>query len=519
MSAAADILAALRRGLRRRAALAWLLVAAVGGSMVVPAAQAAPRRPAVPEILQVERPWPALIAVRVSIGGGANLDPQGQEGLALLGWNAALRGAGARRRAELAEALDALGARLEVAVDKHSAVLYGDVAADRFEPFAQLLADVLLRPRFDAAEVEAVRAELIADLQHLQDDDEAQAGDAAGRYLYRGQPQGRPTAGTVASLRAIDAAKLAAWHKRLVVAGNLRVGLAGDLRGDGAKKVVLAALEALPSGAVPSPKLAKPVADGRRLLLIDKQRRTQAQVVLAMTAAPARHRDLLAMLVGNAVLGGTFTSRLNREIRELRGWAYQTWSALAAAPGTSTWSLGFASSNRDTPAALAMAVKVVEEMQRLGVTAAELRHAKDWLKGAHGLAMETATGELAQRMRFAELGLPQSDIDQFAQRVEAVDAKAVQRALREQLRPEHLVGVVVGSGRSLADKLSASSAGFQLERIGASDLPEDTTAAGLLGGPRVAPAASEPDDGSHGSSHEPENGEASAPEEDAEEAP
>jgi zinc protease len=498
----------------------WLLMAASGGFMLAPLAEAAPRRPAPVELLQVERPWPALVAVRVAIGGGASLDPQGQEGLALLGWNAALRGAGERNRAELAQALDALGARLEVAVDKQSAVIYGDVAADQLEPFARLLADVLLRPRFEPAEVEAVRAELVADLEQLQDDDEAQAGDAAGRYLYRGQAQGRPTAGTAASLRAIDATKLKAWHKRLVVSGNLRLGLAGDLRGETAKKTLLAALDSLQSGPVPSPKLAKMVAQGRRLLLIDKARRTQAQVVLAMTAAPAKHKDLLAMLVGNAVLGGTFTSRLNREIRELRGWAYQTWSGLAAAPGTSTWSLGFASANRDTPAALEMAVRVVEEMQSLGVTPAELRHAKDWLKGAHGLAMETATGELAQRMRFAELGLAQSDLDQFAQRVEAVDAKAVQRALREQLRPDHLVGVVVGSARALAEKLSSSSAAFQIERIGATDLPEATTATGLLGGTRpVLPPADEGGDGSHGPVHEPENGDEAGPEEEAEEAP
>ncbi len=503
-----------------RALAAWLLLAAIGGPMLAPTAEAAPRRQAPLGVLQVERPWPALVAVRVAIGGGASLDPPGQEGLALLGWQATLRGAGERNRGEFAKALDELGARLEVAVDKQSAVIYGDVAADQLEPFARLLADVLLRPRFDPAEVEAVRGEMIADLEQLQDDDEAQAGDAAGRYLYRGQPQGRPTAGTAASLKAIDAAKLKAWHKKLMVAGNLRLGLAGDLRGDTAKKTVLAALEGMPGGPAPSPKLPKAVAQGRRLLLIDKPRRTQAQVVLAMTAAPAKHKDLLAMLVGNAVLGGTFTSRLTREIRELRGWAYQTWSGLAAAPGVSTWSLGFASANRDTPAALEMAVRVVEELQRLGITAAELRHAKDWLKGAHGLAMETATGELAQRMRFAELGLPQSDLEQFAQRVEAVDAKAVQRALREQLRPEHLVGVVVGSARALADKLSASSAAFQVERIGAADLPEATTGTGLLGGAREIPVpGSSTDDGTHGSSHEPENGEEPGPEEDAEEAP
>lgn len=497
--------------------------AVAAGLLAAGAAEAAAKKQPALEILQVERPWPALVAVRVAIGGGASLDPAGQEGLAALGWTAALRGAGTRDRTQLAEALDALGARLDVSVDRQSATLVGDVAADQLEPFLALLADVLLRPRFDPAEVEVVRGEMLADLEHLQDDDEGQSADAMQRYLFRGQPHGRPIGGTAASLPALDGRKLAAWHKRLVVAGNLRIGLAGDLRGDRAQKLVLAALSGVPAGAGPAVKIAKPVSPGRRLLLVDKARRTQAQVVLAMTAAPVKHKDFLAMLLGNAVLGGTFTSRLTKEIRELRGWAYQTWSGLSGAAGASTWSLGFASANRDTPAALELAVRLVEELQRHGVTPAELRHAKDWLKGAHGLAMETAVGELAQRMRAAELGLPQSDIDNFAQRVEAVDAKAVQRALRDQLRPQHLVAVVVGSGRALAEKLASGDSGYLVERIGPADLPEATTGTGLLGAGRAAAPEPRPEHSDEGHEAEPEEG-GNSPDEDgisddAEEAP
>ena len=499
------------------------IAAVAAGLLAAGTVQAAPKKAPALEILQVERPWPALVAVRVAIGGGACLDPVGQEGLAALGWSAALRGAGSRDRAQLAQELDALGARLDVSVDRQSAVLVGDVAADQLEPFLALLADVLLRPRFDPAEVEVVRAEMLADLEHLQDDDEGQSADAIQRYLYRGQPHGRPIGGTAASLPRLDARKLPAWHKRLAVAGNLRIGLAGDLRGDRAQKLVLAALSGVPAGAAAAIKVIRPVSPGRRLLLIDKPRRTQAQVVLAMTAAPAKHRDFMAMLLGNAVLGGTFTSRLTREIRELRGWAYQTWSALSGAAGASTWALGFASANRDTPAALELALRIVEELQRHGVTPAELRHAKDWLKGAHALAMETAVGELAQRMRAAELGLPQSDIDHFAQRVEAVDAKALQRALKEQLRPQQLVAVVVGSGRALAEKLASGESGYLVERIGPADLPEATTGTGLLGGGRAVPAEPRPEHGEEGHEAEPEEG-AAVPDdqgaaEDAQEAP
>ena len=486
-------------------------------------AEAAAKKPPALEILQVERPWPALVTVRVAVSGGASLDPEGQEGLASLGWSAALRGAGARDRSQIAEALDALGARLDVAVDRQGAVLSGDVATEHLEPFLALLADVLLRPRFEPAEVERVRAEMLADLEHQQDDDEGHASDAAQRYLYRGQPCGRAVGGTAASLANLDPRKLPAWHKRLVVAGNLRIGLAGDLRGDKAQKLLVAALLGVAPGNAVSIKAIKPVSPGRRLLLIDKPRRTQAQVVLSMTVAPAKHSEFLPMVLGNAVLGGTFTSRLTREVRELRGWAYQTWSGLSGSTGASTWSLGFASANRDALAAMDLALRIVEELQRHGVTPAELRHAKDWLQGAHKLAMETAVGELAQRMRAAELGLPQSDIDQFVQRVEATDAKAVQRALKSQLRPQHTVAVLVGAGRAFAAKLAGGDSGFLLEQIGPAELPEATTGTGTLGGGRLAPVEPRPDEGQDKHEAEPDEGPASPPLEgvtdDAEEAP
>jgi len=191
--------------------------------------------------------------------------------------------------------------------------------------------------------------------------------------------------------------------------------------------------------------------------------------------------------VVNAALGGMFTSRLNHEIRELRGWSYQTWSALASGQELSTLLMGFATATSDAVPSLELALRIVEEMQREGLTPQEIRFAKDYLKGGHKLALETGAHELTVRMRAQELGISQAELDAWPQRVEAVDAKTVLRVCKQQFRPEHAVAVVVGNAKALAGKLEQSASQFVLENLPPNGAPETTTQAGRVVGSKSAP--------------------------------
>ena len=452
---------------------------------------AKPKRGNMPPVLVVERAWPPVVHVRVLVGTGALADPEGQEGLTLLTWHAALRGAGTRDRAQMAAALDALGARLDVDVDKLGVTLTGDVLLEHLEAFMALLADTLLTPTLDAAEIEQVRTQLIADLAQLRDDDASLASDALGRYLYRGQALGRPTGGTETSLRALTADAIRQFRKRSVVAGNVHVGLAGPVDEATAHKLVEKHLD-IPGGTPPKAGSGHMVSDGRRLLLLDKPRHNQAEVVLAWTTAAAHHRDMTAIGLANAILGGTFTSRLNREIRELRGWSYNTWSALSAGPTVSTWALGFTPATGDAAPAIDLAVRILEELAQQGLTPQELRFAKDHLKGSHLASLESAERELSMRMRAQELGLPADTVDTYAARVEAIDHKTIQRVLREHCRPEQVVAVVVGQAQPLEPKLRESPAQFEVERLPADGQPEKTSARGRTAKSRPAPVEDAP---------------------------
>lgn len=484
-------------------------------------AMAKPKRGTMPPVMVVERAWPPVVHVRMLVGTGALADPQGQEGLAQLTWQTALRGAGPRDRGQMAAALDALGARLDVDVDKLGVTLTGDVLLEHLDPFLALMADTLLQPKLEASEVEHMRTQLLADLAHVRDDDAALAADALGRYLYRGQALGRPSGGTESSLRSIGVEAIRQFRRRSVVAGNMRVGFAGPVDEATAQKLVSKYLE-LPAGTPPKSGEGRAVSDGRRLLLVDKPRHNQAEVVLAWTAVAANHRDMTAIGIANAILGGTFSSRLNREIRELRGWSYNTWSALSAGPTVSTWALGFTPATGDAVPAVDLAVRILEEMAQQGLTPKELRFAKDHLKGSHLASLESAERELAMRMRAQELGLPADLVDTYAARVEAVDYKTIQRVLREHCKPEQIVAVIVGQAKILDGKLADSASQFAVERLPTDGQPESTTVRGKTARSRPAPVDDAPpppvsDDPSASDGEGPDEGD--EPEEGAEEGP
>jgi zinc protease len=463
-------------------------------------------------VVVVSRRFPPVVAVRIAVASGSLRDPEGQEGRALLCWQTALRGTLQRTRAEQAETLESLGANLEVAVDKYGATLHGEVLLEHLPVWLSIAADVLLRPRFDPAEFAAAKSQLVAELVSARDDDDWLASDAISRYLYRGTPHGRPTTGTPESLAKVTVANCQALHTASVLQGQVRVGFAGPLDLASAEALVAASIGPLPKGKVAPLPPPAPATEGRRLLVIDKPRRTQAQVQLALQTVGVRHPDFLPLVVANAMLGGAFTSRLNNEIREQRGWSYGVGSALQGGPDQTAWTIQLAPGNAVAVPAVDLAVQIAGEMQRYGLTAKELQFTKDFLIGSQQLALETAERELAQRMRGLELGLPEDEVDRFAERIRAVTVSDIQKALKRHVKPENLVAVVVGSAADLREKLAASKSGFAVEVIAADARPEVTTLPGLLPGQSAQPAAepeveNPPDPGPHPDLHPDEDAE------------
>lgn len=434
-------------------------------------AHAAPSTAAAVSDLQltvVSRAWPPLVHVRIRLPSGAFSDPTGREGQAALCWRAAIRAAGGRSQAQLARALDALGATLDVRVGRQDTLIEGTTLASQLKPFMALLADAVLKPRLNASDIDHARARQLADIAARFDDDEALAHEGLVRFAHRKDAAGRPADGDATSLATITAAHCRAYHHAVIAGVTPRFGFAGAIDQTAAATLVRASFGPLVGSRAPlsfaaNRPLVAPVVAGRRLLLLDHPGRKQASIMLGFPTVGSTHPDLLALRLADAVIGGAFTSRLNLRIREQRGWTYSLQSFVRASPKSGMWTIGWTPGHKVAARSIDLAMRIVELACKDGISAAEATFGRGYLDGAARYDADTAEAELDLRLHAIALGLGPQWLDHYPKRVAALTHKQASAALRAHIHPGKVVAVVVGDAKKLLPALKGAKAGFAIQ--------------------------------------------------------
>lgn len=470
----------------RRVGRAWVAWLAVASALCVPPAAAVPPGGAMSRpdstgrsLVLVQRPWPALLQVTIQFHQGALADPVGQEGRAVLCWDAALRAGGGRDHATFAAALDGLGAKIDADVGQSTTRVTVAGLSEHADAMMALLADAVLRPTFAASDVDEVRAQRLAELADRADDDDATAAEGVVRYAWRGSPLARPLDGTPASVQRLKVEDCRAAHGAILGKVAVDIGIAGAITRKDAEALVRKHLGGLgnPSAAphgVPKP----PPGDGRRLLILDHPSQSAAQVALALRTPGARDPAGTAISVGDALLAGAFTSRLSQQVRELRGWTYSIHSNWAAGANHGLWILQWAPRNAVVAKSIDLVVRHLEIAAAEGATRKEVDFARDYLRGSQRHALETAEADVAARLRSRALGLPVDWIDGFEARLDAVDRKQVGAAMARTFAADDVVVVVVGDAARLRPSLEKMASGFAIEVLPREAAPEATTMPG-----------------------------------------
>src|SRR5262245_21243897 len=237
-----------------------------------------------PAVVIVESsPDTPLVWFDVAIRGGASADPLGVEGLHRHAGLLARRGAGSRDRTALDETLDSLGASIDVSVSRDAVTLSGLSLSRHLDAVIHLCADILAAPQLSEGEHARLLRETPQVLDEIRDDDSALATRWFDWVCSPGHPYGRTSLGTTKSLEHIDREAATELWRREVVANNVVIGLAGDIDDSVAAKIVQRLVERIPSGGRPR-TYVEDIGDetdeisGRRLILVDKPDRTQAQI-------------------------------------------------------------------------------------------------------------------------------------------------------------------------------------------------------------------------------------------------
>ena len=410
-----------------------------------------------PEVLVEESHAVPLCTAMVMVRTGASVDPEGHEGLVRHASELMRRGAGGRTRAQLDATLDELGASIDVVVGADSVGIMASGLSRHLPRLIQLLGDVLAEPSFDEGEHERLRRESLALLDDVRDDDASLCGRFWDRAAYGGHPYGRTTLGTAGSLAALDLDAARAWWKTRVVTPHLLVGFAGDVTRAHAETLAGELVGRLPDGRAPVDAdlpLAVPATSGRHTLLVDKPERTQSQILVGHSAPPRAHEDWLALSVGSAVFGGTFTSRLMSEVRVKRGWSYGASCRIGRGRHGAAFRMRVFPSADLTAQTLGLVLELFEKVVAEGVTPAEVEFALGYLSGSWPFELVTPGDRLGKQLDTILLGLAPDTYSRHLKKLAAIDADQVNAAIRRWWKPGDATIALTATAEDMLGKLA-----------------------------------------------------------------
>ncbi|HVV87169.1 MAG TPA: pitrilysin family protein [Kofleriaceae bacterium] len=402
-----------------------------------------------------------LVWVEIAIRGGAAADPEGLEGLHRHAALLARRGAGARDRTAFDDDLDRLGAALDVSIARDATTISAVSLTRNLDAVVELCAELLAVPRFAEDEHARLLRETPQVLDEVRDDDSALATRWFDRECAPGHPYGRTSLGTEASLARLDLESARAGWRREVVTSNLVLGVAGDTDLDGALAIARRLTERLPAGPAPAlpDVLVTPAPTGRRVVLVDKADRTQAQLRLGHLGPRYGDADTAALLLLETGFGGMFSSRLMQEIRVKRGWSYGAGCTMRRSRGRHWLEMWMATAIDVAGDAVRTTLDLYADLAMHGLPADELDLARAYLVGSMPFHQATARQRMQLAVRDAVFGLPADYTIALPARVADLGTADVTAAASRWLRPSEVVTVAVTTADAARERLAGAGAG------------------------------------------------------------
>jgi len=398
------------------------------------------------QVISAHRAGLPLVTAQLVLRSGGEMDPPQLAGLADLTANLLTKGAAGKTAPQIASAAEALGGSLSAAAGWDESAVDITVTTPMLPQALSLLASVVRQPDFTAPELQRAQTQAVDDLQLLLSRPTALAALAMDRSVFGAGAYGHSRMGTPASIARISRADVQRLHATLYRPDNAILILTGDITPARAQQLAQASFGDWPKPATPVPPAPAGIAASNvpAVLLIDQHGAGQAGVMAAHVAPPRRAADYYVGMVANAVLGGSYSARLNEEIRIKRGLSYGATSGLQLRRNTGMWRAAVQTKN---PSAAQVVELLLGEFKRLGTTrvaAPELAARKATMIGSYGRSLETTSGLAKQLAGLAVYDIKLDEISRYVQRVQAVTPRQIEQYARAHLAAKNSKVVVVG---------------------------------------------------------------------------
>jgi len=387
-----------------------------------------------------------IIDISTDFAAGSARDPAPKSGLAALTRHVMTLGAAGMTEEEISNKLADVGA-----------ILGGDFDADRAgfqlrtlssererEQALDVYTKIMHQPTLPAPILEPEKARMIAGLKDADTRPETIASRAFMTALYGSHPYALREGGEPQTIPAIQREDLQQFYNTYYGAKNATIAMIGDMSRKQAEQIASRIADGLPPAgpAAPLPPVKNPTAASFQSI---PHPATQSHILMGYPGVNRGDPDYFPLYVGNYILGGGgFVSRLMEQVREERGLAYSVYSYFIPMAVRGPFEIGLQTKREQTDAALKTVRETLDKFVSGGVTADELKAAKQNIVGGFPLRIDSNSKILDYLAVIGFYKLPLDYLDNFTRPVESVTAEQIKDAFQRRVDTDKMVTVVVG---------------------------------------------------------------------------
>ena len=386
------------------------------------------------------------VSIGVWLARGSRHEPQEQSGIAHFVEHMLFKGTATRSAEDIAQTIDSIGGQMDAFTAKEYASYYIKVLDEHLPLAVEVLSDIVMRPKFSPDDVDREKKVVLEEIKMVEDTPDDLVHELFTEHFWQNHPLGRPILGTKETVESLSVDGLRRYFTSAYSAPNLIIAATGNIEHERVRDLIMRAFEGVPLTNEPIAGVPPQVIPQ---IVIRNKELEQSHVCLGTNSYQQDHVDRYSSYVMNTVLGGSMSSRLFQNVREKRGLAYAVFSGLSAYRDAGSMTIYAGCANNAVGELIDVVITELRRMKDEPFPEAELRRAKDHLKGSLMLNLESTSSRMSHLARQEIYFDRQFGLDETLEGVERVTTSEVQRVARDLFTNGSLAATVLGAVNGL----------------------------------------------------------------------
>ncbi len=384
------------------------------------------------------------VTALVLVGTGSKYEDKSINGISHFLEHMFFKGTGKRPNTlKIAETLDSVGGEYNAFTSKEVTGYWAKVDKKHADIALDWLSDIFLNSKFDEKEIEREKGVIIEEVNMYLDTPAVYVGELLEKLLYGDQPAGWQVIGEKENILSFNRQKILDYHKSHYSAQNTIICVAGGIDGDKMEEKVRNYFKTV-AEVNPRQKLKTAEAQQEPQVLIHNKKTDQTHFCLASRAYDLFHPQRYALALLAVILGGNMSSRLFIEVRERNGLAYSIHTSADNSTDTGYLVTQAGIDRKNLEKSIKLILKEYKDLKDKEITEAELKKAKDYLKGAMSLHLDSSDS-LASFYAMQDLleGKILEPEEKF-QKIDRVSAEDIKKVAQDIFSEDKLNLAVIG---------------------------------------------------------------------------